>query len=103
MSTKVENTIQLRSPKWQTRLPHVESVCDLAANATWTEAFDGTGTFEMTIVLADDVFIQELNLKYRTTHFILTQKTHYTDRQMQTSVLLYWLLPMWYQKKTARL
>lgn len=65
MSNNVENTIQLRSPKWQVRLPRFESLCHLAANATWVEAFNGSGKFEMTIVLADDVFIQELNLRYR--------------------------------------
>jgi probable rRNA maturation factor len=65
MSAEVETFVQLKSPEWQTQLPEVESLCQIAATAAWRKALDREGAFEVAIVLADDALVQELNREYR--------------------------------------
>jgi ssRNA-specific RNase YbeY (16S rRNA maturation enzyme) len=63
MTTNVITNVQLKSSQWKTQLFGVESLCQLAAAAVWKTAFESKKTFEVTIVLADDVMVQELNLR----------------------------------------
>jgi probable rRNA maturation factor len=65
MTTNVITNVQLKSSQWKTQLFGVESICQLAAAAVWKTAFESNKTFEVTIVLADDAMVQELNLRFR--------------------------------------
>ena len=65
MSTNVITNVQLKSVQWKVRLVDVESLCQVAASAVWQAAFESDKIFEVTIALADNVMVQELNLKYR--------------------------------------
>ena len=65
MSTNVITNVQLKSLQWKVRLVDVESLCQVAASAVWQAAFESDKIFEVTIALADNVMVQELNLKYR--------------------------------------
>jgi probable rRNA maturation factor len=65
MSTKVETFVQIKNPAWLAELPDVETLCQVAASAAWDAALDLDGTFEATIVLAEDAFIQDLNRDFR--------------------------------------
>ena len=65
MTTNVITNVQLKSSQWKTQLFGVESLCQLAAAAVWKTAFESNKTFEVTIVLADDAMVQELNLRFR--------------------------------------
>jgi probable rRNA maturation factor len=65
MTTNVITNVQLKSSQWKTQLFDVESLCQLAAAAVWQAAFESNKIFEVTIVLADDAMVQELNFRFR--------------------------------------
>ena len=65
MTTNVITNIQLKSSQWKTQLFDAEHLCQLAAEAVWQDVFESNKIFEVTIVLADDVMVQELNFKFR--------------------------------------
>ena len=65
MTSNVITSVQMKSPQWKAQLFSVETLCQLAASAVWQAAFKPNKIFEVTIVLADDAMVQELNLRYR--------------------------------------
>ena len=65
MPANVITNVQFRSSKWKIYLTDVENLCQKAASAVWQMAFESEKIYEVTIALADDVMVQELNLKYR--------------------------------------
>jgi probable rRNA maturation factor len=65
MTANVITNVQFKSSQWKAQLFGVESLCQLAAAAVWQAAFESKKIFEVTIVLADDAMVQELNLRFR--------------------------------------
>ncbi len=65
MPANVITNVQFRSSKWKIYLTDVENLCQQAASAVWQIAFESDKIYEVTIALADDIMVQELNLKYR--------------------------------------
>ena len=61
----VVTLIQIKDAKWVKELSNIESICQLAANAVWRHQGILEEKKEVTIVLADDGLIQELNYKFR--------------------------------------
>ena len=65
MPTNIVTNVQLKSPHWTQRLPDAENLCKIAAEAVWETVLDDDKIFEVTIALADDTMVRELNFRYR--------------------------------------
>jgi len=64
-------TVLVRDPAWRAAVPEAEACCRAAALATIAAAARGSGrtapaaACALAIMLADDVFLRQLNLRYR--------------------------------------
>lgn len=65
MPIKVKTVVQLKNPEWGVELLDVVSRCKKAAKSVWEESLDSDQVYEVTIVLADDALVKELNHKFR--------------------------------------
>ena len=63
----LEIAVAINCPQWQDALPDVEALVFTAAQAAWAagQGSDGAQSTEVSIVLADDIFSQNLNREYR--------------------------------------
>ena len=65
MTASVQTLVQLRSKEWKNAVPNFKVLCNAASNATWQKIKTINGPCELSIVLANDEFVRELNKKFR--------------------------------------
>ncbi|MHA1539693.1 MAG: rRNA maturation RNase YbeY [Alphaproteobacteria bacterium] len=57
--------IQVLNDVWNTGVPDIETFCPLVVNAAFRMVVPGHADTEIALVLANNVFIHDLNLRYR--------------------------------------
>jgi len=65
MAERLEVDIETSAPAWLETIPDAEAVCRRAAQAAFAAAGPQTHCAEISLVLADDARMQELNRDYR--------------------------------------
>ena len=61
----LEIAIHVRCDQWRQDLPDAEKVCRAAAGAVWASQGFTDGEAELSLLLADDALLRELNRDYR--------------------------------------
>jgi len=61
----IEIVVETREPAWREAVPHAEEICRRAAAAAARAAGAAPGDAEVSVVLADDALLRELNRDWR--------------------------------------